>query len=386
LSNYGITKEGFKRKTYPELVEEFEGKLKSQDAFGENIDFTEQDPLYQLSVPYLMLLSELWEVAEHCFYSASPKYAENNVLSGIGKNIGIARKRGNKATGTIVVTGDKDIIIPKGFMVGTKDGVNFITTEDVIIRENGEVLAPVEALEKGENGNVPSGTITEIINPTLGVKNVINKQATKNGENPETDLEFRERYDKSVSLRATNIFDSIRARVSEVAGVRDVFINVNNTMEIKDGIPPKSFHVVVFDGKDDTIAQAIFEKYPGGIQPYGTTTIEVKDSKNQKHLIGFSRPKTKNVWIKFKISKGSNYPEDGDNIIKNTVKNYFDTFKIGQNVVLYKVISSIDKTGLDGIEDIEIETSIDGKSYSGNNVKIADLEIATTSKDKIEVV
>ncbi|KEI18244.1 baseplate J/gp47 family protein [Clostridium haemolyticum] len=385
INGYGITKNGFKKKSFVELIEEFRDRLKSQDSFGENIDFTEQDPLYQFSLPYIYLLSELWEVAEHSFYSASPKMAEGNILSSKGNYIGIARKQGNKATGIITVTGDKDIEVPKGFIIGTKDNILFTTIETKIIPEGGTVDINIIAEEIGEQSNVPEGTITEIIKPILGVKSVTNKSKTENGEYRESDPEFRERYDKSVSLRATNIFDSIKARISEVTGVKDVFVDVNYTMEKKGDVPPKSFHVVVFGGEDKAIAQAIFEKYAGGIQPYGTTIVEIKDSQKQKHLIGFSRPKFKNIWIKLKITKGTNYPEDGDKSIKNIVKAYFDSFKIGQNIILYKIISIIDKANIDGIEDIDIEVSIDGKTYNNKNITVKDLEVATTELEKIEV-
>ena len=386
LGNFGINKEGFRKKTYIDLVEEFKEKLKSQDAFGENIDFSEQDPLYQFSVPYLMLLSELWEVAEHCFYSVSPKFAEGNILSATGKTIGIARKQGNKATGTITITGDKDTIIQKGFMVGTKDGVNFITTKDVVIGENGEVVASIQATEKGDSGNVVEGVITEIINPTLGVKSITNKQATKNGENPETDLQFRERYNKSVSLRATNIYDSIRANVLKVAGVKDALVRENRTMQEVEGLPPKSFHVVALGGENNTITKAIFEKAPVGIESFGNVKVQVEDSKKIKHLISFSRPVDKNVWIKLKITKNETFVEGSDKIIKEAIKSYIDTFRIGQSVILYKIITTVDKAKIDGIEDMDITVSTDGKSYNSNNIVVKDLEVAKTDIRKIEVI
>lgn len=384
INGYGITKNGFKKKSFVELIEEFRDRLKSQDSFGENIDFTEQDPLYQFSLPYIYLLSELWEVAEHSFYSASPKMAEGNILSSKGNYIGIARKQGNKATGIITVTGDKDIEVPKGFIIGTKDNILFTTIETKIIPEGGTVDINIIAEEIGEQGNVPEGTITEIIKPILGVKSVTNKSKTQNGEYRESDPEFRERYNKSVAQRATNIFDSLRANILKVSGVKDVLINVNNSMK-ENNIPPKSFHIVVLGGNDKDIAKAIFDKYPGGIEPYGTTKTRVKDSRGEEHLIGFSRPTSKEVWIKLKIVKNDLFPNHGDKILKETIKAYFDTFKIGQNVVLYKIISNIDKANIPGIEDIEIKISTDGKIYNEQNVVVKDLEVIKTELKNIEV-
>lgn len=384
--NFGITQQGFKKRSFNNLIEKFKELIKEQPAFAEDIDLSENDPFFQINIPFLFLISELWEVAEQCVYTQSPKYAEGNILEAKGKIIGISKKRGNKATGIITVMGDEGKEIKKGFSISTKEGICFHTTETKIIPKGGKVDINIEADDIGENGNVADGTITEILTPVLGIKSITNKEKTRNGEYPESDVEFRERYDMSVAQRATNVFDSLRANILKISGVRDVLINVNNSMKTLEGVPPKSFHVIVLGGEDDEIAKAIFEKYPGGIEAYGTIKKWVKDSRNAKHLIGFSRPEPKEVWVKLKITKNKTFPNNGDKTLKETIKKYFDKFKIGQNVILYKIIASIDKADIDGIEDIEIEVSTDGKVYNSNNIILKDLEAVKTTLKNIEVI
>ena len=388
MSNYGITPEGFKRKTYLELLEEIGTRLKNQDAFGENIDFSEKDPLYQFTIPYVMALSELWEVAEHTFYSASPKFAEGNNLKNTGKFIGISAKQGSRAVGekALKITGEKGTYITKGFLVGTENNVIFRTTEDVAIGEDGTVLVNIQAIETGEKGNVIEGTITEIINSTIGVKTVTNIKSTVKGQDEETNIEFRERYDKSTAQRATNIFNSILASVLQVTGVKDCLLLNNTTMQESNGVPPKSFHAIVLGGDDKEVAKAIFDKFPGAIQAYGNIKEEVIDIMGNPQPICFSRPTEKDIWFKITLVKSEEYPSDGNDKLKELIKKTINNYTMGQDVVLYKLICGMAQEQIPGIEDIDVQTSADGISYYPNNVAINTLEVARTDISKIEVI
>lgn len=386
MSKFGITAEGFKKKTLEDLKKEFENKLKSQDMFGADIDFSEQDPLFHFSMPILYIASELWEVAEHTFYSASPKFAEYNNLSNTGKYIGIARKQAVKSIGEVTFTGDEGVIVAKGFKISTEEGTMFKTIKEVTIPKENVITVGIRAVQAGMQGNVPSNTITIIVNPIIGLDSVTNKKETIKGQDRENDIQFRERYSKSVAQRATNIYDSIRAHVLKVTNVKDVKVKENDTMDIVDGIPQKSFHTIVLGGINEEVGKAIFEKKPGGIQAFGNKYLDIIDSKGEKHPIGFSRPTPKDIWIKIDISQNGEYPSDGNNTVKNIVKEYIDNFKMGQDVVLYKIISNIDRSNIKGIEDMNIAISTDGTNYNSNNIAINDLEIATTELEKIEVI
>lgn len=388
MADYGVTATGFKKKSYNDLMTQFESDLKSQDLFGENIDFSEKDPMYQFTAPIIYILSELWEVAENTFYSASPKFSEGVPLSNTGKYIGIARKQGAKAYGTnaLKINGDKDTIVQQGFLISTEDGIIFQTVQTVKIPDSGEILVDIEALEPGENGNVPQNTIIQIVAPIIGVNSVTNVVSPIGGQDIENDVEFRERYSKSVAQRATNIFDSIIANLLKVTGVKDVLLINNNTMSEVNGVPAKSFHTVVLGGDDNEVAKAIFERYPIGIQPFGNIIITLKDSQGYDQPVGFSRPTLKNVWIKITVTTNSQYPVDGNTLIKQAVKDYIDNFEMGQDVIIYKIISAIDKLNLQGIEDISIQLSQDGTTYNSNNITILDAEVAITTLDKIGVV
>lgn len=386
MTDYGITSTGFNKKTLDILKTEFEENLKSEDAFGESIDFSEQDPLFQFSMPILYLASELWEVAENVFYSASPKFAEGNLLSNTGKYIGIARKQASWASGSIRITGDEDTFINAGFVVKTGSGIMFETLEDVTIDENGYVETSISALDVGVSGNVAENTITVMDKPLLGVTSVTNPQATSGGQDEESDTVFRARYDTSTAISSGSTIDAIKANLLTLTGVEDVTITENETDGEVNGIPPHSFETFVYGGQDTAIAEAIFEKKPGGIKAFGTTILDVEDSQGVLHTIGFTRPTSVDIYFKITKTVDSNYPLDGDTQIKNAILNYMSEIKLGQDVVVYKVISLISNLSLSGLLDIIVELSVDGVTYSSSNISIDTNSAAVTSLDKIEVI
>lgn len=387
-NGFGFNKKGFNKRTFSNIIEKIEKLLREQSAFGNEMIWNEQEPFYQLNVVNAYFWSELWEVAEQVAYSSSPKYAEGNVLDAKCKLIGIYRKRGNTSKGKITIEGREGTIIPKTFQVSTGEETNIVfkVLKESTIPQSGKITMEIESLEKGEFTNVPKMSINNIITPVIGVTKVYNSEPTSNGEYAETDIELRERYNASVSRTTTNIYDSILSNILAVAGVKDAILKVNDQMETIEHIPPKSFHAVVHGGQDKDVAKAIFEKYPGGIQPFGNVVVKVKDRQGIEHNIGFSKPYEIKTWVKCKITKNGLYPIDGDSMIKKILNSYINNLKIGKDIVIYKLISAIDKEGIEGIEDIEISLSVDGKEYKEENISIESLAVATTQNENIEVI
>lgn len=386
MSNYGITATGFSRKTYVDLVAEMEENLKSQDAFGDGIDFSPQDPLYQLSVPYLYMLSELWELAEQVFYSASPKFSEGNNLSNTGKYIGIGRKQATKATGTIRIYGIAGTAINKGFRVATDNLIVFQTVTNASIQSSGYVDIQIVAEVAGISGNTPENTITTIINPAIGISSVSNLTATEKGQDIETDISFRERYDTSTSISSGSTLDAIRSNVLVVTGVNDVIIKGNESDIEMNGIPPHSFETFVYGGENASIAQAIFNKKPGGIRAHGSVNVDVVDSQGEITTIGFSRPTNVEVWFKISKTVNESYPADGDTRVINAILNYVKSIKLGEDIILYKIISLISNLNLSGLLDIGVQLSLDGINYTSSNASIEYNAIAITNMANIEVL
>lgn len=385
---YGLTKYGFRRKLYPECVAD---RIKrARKVFGVNIDTSETSFLGKLIRNLSWDEAYLWELAEDVYNAPFVNSAEGTALDNVGMYLTITRRPATKSKTIITIYGDDGVVIPKGFKIGTKKGIVFETLEDATI-SGGSVDVYVESIGAGKENNVDKETITEILNPALGVDKVINKEAAVGGLNTETDNEFRERYKKSYSRVGGSTVPAITAALLDIDKVVDCEVRENVTMETIDGIPPKSVACFVYGGEDKDIAKTIYENKAAGIQAFGDIVVDIKDDKEEVHKIGFTRAKVKEIFVKLKIKKDKEYK--GDEAIKRAILNYiggkdqdgidYAGLKLGEDVIHSKVLGRVMCLG--GIADIEAFISTDGKDWKEANIEIARASIAKTSPEKVVI-
>lgn len=386
MVNYGITSLGFNRKDYNTLMEEVEIELKKKDAFGDEIDFTPQDPLYQMSASIMYFISELWQVAENTFYNDSPQFAEGNNLANVAKKIGIAKKQASKAVGQVTFIGIQGTVIPQGFKIATVNFITFTTDAQAVVDVGGTVIVNITALTAGSNANVPMGTINTIVNPFAGITSVNNVTETSKGQDAETDIELRTRYESSTANGNGSTVDSIRGELLKVTGVTGAIVKENVKDITVDDIPPHSIYALVKGGANADVAQSIFATKAGGPNTYGTIMVPILDSQGISHDIKFSRPINKDIWIRATITKGAGYPLDGDTQIKTAIVEYINSLNIDDDVIVYKIINVIAALKILGINDISIQTSTDGINYTSNNVIVVSSENASTDTIKVVIV
>lgn len=385
---YGLTKYGFRRKLYPECVAD---RIKrARKVFGVNIDTSETSFLGKLIRNLSWDEAYLWELAEDVYNAPFVNSAEGTALDNVGMYLTITRRPATKSKTIVTIYGDDGVVIPKGFKIGTKKGIVFETLEDATIN-GGSVDVYVESIGAGKENNVDKETITEILNPALGVDKVINKEAAVGGLNTETDNEFRERYKKSYSRVGGSTVPAITAALLDIDKVVDCEVRENVTMETIDGIPPKSVACFVFGGEDKDIAKTIYENKAAGIQAFGDIVVDIKDDKEEVHKIGFTRAKVEEIFVKLKIKKDKDYK--GDEAIKRAILNYiggkdqdgieYAGLKLGEDVIRSKVLGRVMCLG--GVADIEAFISTDGKDWKGTNIEIARASIAKTSPEKVVI-
>lgn len=385
---YGLTKYGFRRKLYPECVAD---RIKrARKVFGVNIDTSETSFLGKLIRNLSWDEAYLWELAEDVYNAPFVNSAEGTALDNVGMYLTITRRPATKSKTIVTIYGDDGVVIPKGFKIGTKKGIVFETLEDATINV-GSVDVYVESIGAGKENNVDKETITEILNPALGVDKVINKEAAVGGLNTETDNEFRERYKKSYSRVGGSTVPAITAALLDIDKVVDCEVRENVTMETIDGIPPKAVACFVYGGEDKDIAKTIYDNKAAGIQAFGETVIDITDKKGAVHHIGFTRAKVEEIFVKLKIKKDKDYK--GDEAVKRAILNYiggkdqdgieYAGLKLGEDVVHSKVLGRAMCLG--GIADIEAFISTDGKDWKEANIEIARASIAKTSPEKVVI-
>jgi len=388
-----LDKNGFKRKSYSDLVDSMSAKAKEK--FGADANTTERSFLGIIIRIMAWFFSLLWQDTEDVYHSAYRKTAEGVQLDMLLPYAGITRNLADFSYGQIEIIGTPNHFIESGFLVSTNSDVFFETIYDLTLNTEGKGIVEIVALDVGAIGNVGANTITEIVNPDADVISVNNPLKTSGGREKETDAEARERADITVEGIGSATTAAIRANLLKISSIRAAKVIENFKDEVDQyGTPPRSIQAFVLGGNDEEVAKAIHEKKAGGIQPYGTTYVDVTDLSGDVKQIGFTRANEVNVFIKVNVTTNTSFTFDGVNQIKTALIRYvggtdannnaYSGLNMGEDVVVARLNAIT--FSVDGIEDVKIEVSKDGVNYNDSNVVIALQEVAQTHFKDIEVI
>jgi len=249
--------------------------------------------------------------------------------------------------------------------------------------DNVTTNAVFTATDKG-NITVPSNAVTVIQTPVSGWLSVTNQNPGIAGRNLETDTQLRIRREISFRLGGAGTPEAIRARVLNIPGVTAATVTENqkNTTSAE-GLPPHSFEVLVQGGLDNEVANTIWEVKPAGIEPYGNVNEIVIDSNGRQQPISFSRPVSVPIYVSVSLTKTTDYPSNGDDLIKQSIAAQINALAIGQDVIYQSLYQSIYK--VQGISNAEVEISSDGSTYNAANITISSSQIAMTDTSQVTV-
>lgn len=135
---------------------------------------------------------------------------------------GMERKDGTKATGSVVFSGTAGKVVPAGTLVGTENGLLFLTEEEVTLSQDGSGTVGITAEAAGEKYNVAQNTITSLPVAVQSVTAVTNPAGTAGGTERENDVDFSQRILLYLQTPATsgNVYH-YRQWAMEVDGVGD---------------------------------------------------------------------------------------------------------------------------------------------------------------------
>lgn len=385
---------GFKRKTYDDLLNDMSSKTK--ELFGADANVSEKAFLGILIRIMAWFLSLAWMAIEQVYHAAYRKSAEGVQLDKLLPYAGITRILEEYAYGEITINGTANHTVESGFLVSTESDITFETIADVTLDVNGVGIVEIVCTNIGSIGNVEANSITQIVNPDANVTSVNNPQRTSGGREKETDAEARARADITVEGMGSGTPAAIRRALMNLPNVRAAHV-IDNYSDVTDayGTPSRAIQAFVLGGDDGDIAQAILESKSGGIQPYGTTYIDVADLSGTLKSVGFTRASEVNLHARIVISKDSRFTNDGEDKVKNAVVRYiggsdttsqlFTGLNMGEKVVLAKAMAHI--MSVEGVTDVELSFSTDGgQVFLEENVLIDVFEVAQISAENIEVV
>lgn len=375
---------GFERKTRPEIVEDMQAKAKN--LFGNDINLAVNAVIGILIQLLSYPISLLWFGLEAVYNAMNINEAEGQDLDNLAKKMGIKRFSGQKATREVTFEGDNGTVIPEGFQVETdeKEEKVFQTTSEVVIT-NGSVTVEIISVEEGSQNNVPANTIIKTTEVISGIDSVTNNQQTLGGRDRESDTELRQRYFDSLDRPGGSTTTAIRANILEETQASACIVLENVTMQVdSEGLPRKSFESIVYGGTNENIAQAIFEKKPAGIEPFGSITEIVTDSSNNNHQIKFSRATPINIYFDMDLDTNGDYPLNGNEQVTEMLINYISSVGVGENVIYNKIIDII--FNIEGINDIiRLKIGKVPSPTSEDNIEIQSREVAETKSSNVVI-
>jgi uncharacterized phage protein gp47/JayE len=381
---YGLTTNGFVIKRLADIKTELETAFKSE--FGDAINLQPQAPIGQIIGIFSERLSLLWELAEGVYNSFDPASATGTSLDRICAVVGVVRQQATKSTVTVTCTGTAATVIPMGtvFSVAGDEDARFVSIAEVTIAGGGTIANPCEAETAGAV-EAPTGTLTVIETPITGLTSITNASDAVVGEDEETDAALRFRRNLELQQSDAGTLEAIRVALTEVEDVTRVaaFENVTDADD-GDGRPPHSFEMVVQNGTDQDIGDAIWEKKPAGIQSYGTEDVDVVDSMGVTQTVYFSRPSEVDIYVIVNVVREEATALPTEAQVKAKVLEYGDTLNMGDDVLptagMIPVIM-----GLSNIREIEVLVKITAPPTAPDPIVLDPNEIATFDTANITV-
>lgn len=240
----------------------------------------------------------------------------------------------------------------------------------------------------GSSVQIVGGTAAVKLDFSTDIMEGMNSEDAIVGRNLEADDAFRLRREQLLRVTGAGTLEAIRARVLELDDVLQVFIFENVTMTTDlNGLPPKSFEVVVAGGDSAEIAETIFLAKPAGIEAFGNVTESVLDSMGFSHSISYSRPAEIEIWIELTVTTDPLlFPADGEDQIKAALKAFGDTMQIGDDVIAlqYRCVP----LSVAGVIDVTVFLIdiVDPPVNTGNlTIAFRDLAVFDTSRIDVTV-
>lgn len=383
MSSYGVTAQGFIRKSYDTILSELQVLAQSSEYFGEEVDLSDESPIGAEIKLKAWALSNQWQLAEDVYYSLDIDVAEGVPLNRLTKLGLVTRKDEQKAGGYLKFSGDPYMPISIGTQAETEQGTIFQTTVIATTDSDGNATVAAVCTEAGPSGNVASGSIIKIKTPVSGISSVTNPSSFTGGRVIETDYELRERYD-STQLASGSALDAIIAEVLNISDVSECigYENVENYTD-ENGLPAGSIEIIVSGGSEDTIAETILAQKSAGINTYGNITKTVSDSQGKTHTIKFSRPEEVTGYIRYVLSVNSNFDTDSEDNIKAGAAEYINNLVIASSAYGWKLSALLQD--VEGIEDVRAYLGLSASETTLDKIAPGVRQILKTSADKVAI-
>ena len=386
-NNFNVTdvldKNGLTLATYTEVLNELQRVMTDIYATdGDSINFDSETPDGQFINILSQIASDNRELAREIYNSFNPDNCQGVVQDQRYALNYITRDAGSYTLQYIDVTVSQTV---------TLQGLDGQETGAFTVSDNAGnlwYLLDTTTIEYVENDNMRSllfraqykgdvrPTINTITNQTtvvLGVTSVNNSVAAERiGTQEESDLQFRNRRNRSTQVKGQNNYDAMLGQILELEDVTDAQIHINNTSSTDStGTSAYSVWVIVDGGDNDEIADVIYRN-SAGLQTFATLTskveIDVTSASGQVFPVSFNRVAQETLYIRFdyKTNLSSTEFDNIKQMIADTMATDI-TFSMGEVAETASLtnyaMQAIAQNGSNGYP-LNLEISTDGTTYT----------------------
>ncbi len=387
----GLTPTGFVAPTVQEIVDDLNAQFLTTIDAG--LDLAPDQPMGQIIGIFAEKLAEVWEVVATTYNAMNPDAAEGNLLDNICAITGTRRRSAKYSTVTATVNLNASTTVPINSVasVNGQPANRWVLTAPVT--NSGGSPASFSSSWRSEQPGpfaANAGTLTVIETPVVGWNSITNAADAIEGIPEDTDAVLRVERENELAAAGACTIDAIRADILQVAGVVQCYVFENDTL-ITDanGLPAKSFRVVVWDGpgsdaSDTELAQAIWNNKPSGISTDGNTSATATDSQGNPRTVYFTRATQVPIYFTLTTTPGSVTTAQRQ-AIKDAMAAYALSHQnLGVSVIAlaYHAIA----LGVSGISDVPtFFLDVTASPAATANIPITNLQIATVSTTHILV-
>ena len=208
----------------------------------------------------------------------------------------------------------------------------------------GAVDVAFKAAQAGPVGAL-AGVLTSIVTPVSGWSGAINLHDAAAGALAETDPALRARREAELAGQGGSTADAIRAAILKVnEGSTDpnhqpptsctVFYNDTDAADAN-GVPPHSVEILVQNGTDQDITQAVWNAVGAGTGTYGNTSGVATDSQGNSQPVSWSRPVAVPIYVTATVNYDSTQWSSSALVVQaalSALLTYGDAIAIGIDV------------------------------------------------------
>ena len=201
-----------------------------------------------------------------------------------------------------------------------------------MISQGVTVVGYVQATVDG-SVNAPSNSVTKMVTSSSVI--TTNPIAYTLGRAKESDEVYRLRIQTTQNTAGKATVEAIQDDTSLVSGVLIAKVIDNDLSTVDaEGRSPHSFETIVQGGLDADIGKAVLTAKPAGIESVGNTAIATTDKYGNAKTVYITRPTSINLAFQIEYTKHgeTTFPADGEDLIKQAVKDYTDALILGQDI------------------------------------------------------